>query len=110
MRATVNVVIHSAWRVDFKLTLLSFESQIKATKNLIDFARESDCSISTRFLFVSSISSAQAWDKAKGAVPETIIEDMSVAVGLGYGESKYAAERVCGLPSSFPHPKYCCRS
>lgn len=94
MRATVNVIIHSAWRVDFKLTLPSFEPQIKATKNLIDFAWESEYSGSTRFLFISSVASVQSWDKALGAVPEAIVEDLSVAAGRGYGESKYVAEQV----------------
>lgn len=48
-------------------------------------------------MFTSSIASAQGWDLSKGAFPEEVEIDSSVAVGGGYGEGKYVAERVCFL-------------
>jgi len=45
-------------------------------------------------MFASSISSAQSWDGTKGPFPEEIQYDAGVAVGMGYGESKYVSERV----------------
>lgn len=45
-------------------------------------------------MFTSSISSARSWDGTKGPFPEEVQYDAGVAVGLGYGESKYISERV----------------
>ena len=45
-------------------------------------------------MFTSSVSIAQAWDPAAGRYPEEIVLDARHAVGLGYGEGKYVAERV----------------
>lgn len=89
------MVIHNAWRLDFNLSLSSFEANIRGTRNLIDFARSAEHAATLRFLFTSSVSSAFSWDKARGAYPEDIVKDAKYAVGSGYGESKYVAERVC---------------
>ncbi|KAJ7718234.1 putative aminoadipate reductase [Mycena metata] len=50
-----------------------------------------------RFLFTSSIASAQSWDQTRGPFPEELQLDADVAVGNGYGESKYASERILAL-------------
>jgi len=103
LRESVTVIIHNAWRLDFNLLLSSFEPHVRGTRNLIDLALSSKMSSKPRFLFTSSISSAQGWDKSKGAFPEEVQYDASVAVGLGYGASKYVSERVLvnsGLPAS----------
>ncbi|KAJ7641940.1 male sterility protein-domain-containing protein, partial [Roridomyces roridus] len=102
LRDTINVIIHNAWMLDFNKKLSSFESHIKGTRNLIDLARSSPNAV--RFLFTSSIASAQAlhshassaegWDQSLGPFPEELQLDASVAVGNGYGEGKYASERV----------------
>lgn len=88
------MIIHNAWRLDFNLSLSSFEPNIQGTRNLIDFARSAPQSAAIRFLFTSSVASAQGWNQAEGPFPEEVITDPSVAVGSGYGESKYVAERV----------------
>ncbi|KAJ7604122.1 putative aminoadipate reductase [Roridomyces roridus] len=92
LRETVTVIIHNAWMLDFNKKLSSFESHIKGTRNLIDLARSSPHAI--RFLFTSSIASAQGWDQSLGLFPEELQLDASVAVGNGYGEGKYASERI----------------
>ncbi|KAG2114598.1 uncharacterized protein F5147DRAFT_677311 [Suillus discolor] len=63
-------------------------------RNLIDLALSSPRHPKPCFMFASSISSAQSWDKAKGPFPEEVEYDAGVAVGLGYGASKYVSERV----------------
>ncbi|KAE9396157.1 hypothetical protein BT96DRAFT_1021518 [Gymnopus androsaceus JB14] len=58
-------------------------------------ARSSRHSSSIRFLFTSSIASAQSWDaKTQGLYPEEVVMDAKYAVGGGYGESKYVTERI----------------
>ena len=47
-----------------------------------------------KFIFTSSIASAISWDQSRGPYPEEVVLDARYAVGNGYGESKYVAERV----------------
>ncbi|KAJ7146585.1 putative aminoadipate reductase [Mycena epipterygia] len=92
LRDTVTVIIHNAWKLDFNLNLASFVPHVKGTRTLIDLARQAR-NAGVRFLFTSSIASAQGWDQKLGPFPETLQLDVDVAVGNGYGESKYVSER-----------------
>jgi thioester reductase-like protein len=47
-----------------------------------------------RFLLMSSISAVQSWPPSRGKAPEDSKIESEYAVGIGYGESKYVAERV----------------
>ncbi|KAJ6534661.1 putative aminoadipate reductase [Mycena vulgaris] len=94
IQQNVTIIIHAAWRLDFNLTLQSFESNIQGTTNLIKMAQASRHASSLRFLFTSSISSVQGWNPTEGLVPEEIIQDPHVAVGTGYGESKFVTEQI----------------
>ncbi|KAJ7615673.1 putative aminoadipate reductase [Mycena polygramma] len=94
LRDTVGVIIHNAWTLDFNKSLSSFEPQVKGTRNLIDLALRSPNVSGVRFLFTSSIGSAQGWDQRLGPFPEELQLDANVAVGNGYGESKYIVERI----------------
>ncbi|KIK55529.1 hypothetical protein GYMLUDRAFT_837603 [Collybiopsis luxurians FD-317 M1] len=95
LRNTLTVVIHNAWRLDFNLSLSSFEPHVRGTRNLIDLARSSRHSSTLRFLFTSSIGSAQSWNSnSLGPYPERVVLDPQYAVGSGYGESKYVSERI----------------
>jgi len=87
-------IIHNAWKLDFNLSLSSFESHIAGTRTLIDFC--DSCVNPVKFLFSSSISAAQLWNVSSGAVPEEILSNPEVAVGTGYGSSKYVTERLLG--------------
>ncbi|KAG6816854.1 hypothetical protein H0H87_002340 [Tephrocybe sp. NHM501043] len=91
---TVNVVIHNAWRLDFNLSLASFEPNIQGMRHFIDLALSGPNPSDTRFLFISSIAAIQNWDKSKGPVPEDVVEDVNVALGGGYGEAKHVCERI----------------
>ncbi|KAG6878148.1 hypothetical protein C0993_011566 [Termitomyces sp. T159_Od127] len=91
---TVNVVIHNAWRLDFNISLESYEPNIQGIRHLVDLIRSGPRPLDARFLFVSSIGAVQNWDRSKGLVPEDAFEDVSVALGGGYGEAKHVAERI----------------
>jgi thioester reductase-like protein len=89
------MIIHNAWRLDFNLTLTSFEPHVKGSRILMDLARSCRHASSLRFLFTSSIGSTQAWDaRSRGSYPEEVVLDAKYAVGGGYGESKYVTERI----------------
>ncbi|KAF8548785.1 acetyl-CoA synthetase-like protein [Imleria badia] len=77
-----------------ELSLVSFEPNIKATRNLVDLALDAKYRRLLRFVFTSTIGTAQSWDRTKGAFPEEPQLDPSTAVGSGYGESKYVCERI----------------
>lgn len=92
IKAELTHVVHNAWRVDFNLSLASFESHIAGTRRLIDFC----CSLPrpTRLLFTSSVSAATRWDASCGSVPDEVLTDPEVATPNGYGQSKFVAENV----------------
>lgn len=46
------------------------------------------------FVFASSVGVAQGWEQSAGRYPEEVVLDAKFAVGNGYGEGKYVAERV----------------
>lgn len=94
LRNSVDVIIHSAWRLDFNLSLSSFDSSVRATQNLINFAHDAVNVSRLKFIFTSSVASAVSWNSSQGPYPEETILDARFAVGNGYGESKYVSERV----------------
>ncbi|KAJ7731262.1 acetyl-CoA synthetase-like protein [Mycena metata] len=91
VRDTITVVIHNAWMLDFNKTLSSFEPHVKATRNLIDLARQG---AGVRFMFTSSVGTGLGWDATRGPFPEELQPTADAAVGSGYGESKYVVERI----------------
>jgi nucleoside-diphosphate-sugar epimerase len=93
----VDIVIHTAWRLDFNLSLASYEASIGATRRLIDLSASSPNASHIRFLFTSSIAVSQNWSRAKGLFPEESIDDIASCLGSGYGEGKYVVEQVRGL-------------
>lgn len=94
MMDTVTHVIHNAWRVNFNLSLESFESDLQSLMNLTNFAIATKHF--THLSFLSSIGVLANWKRDR-VVPEETLLDESVALGLGYGESKYVGERVRGI-------------
>ncbi|EKM57056.1 uncharacterized protein PHACADRAFT_208208 [Phanerochaete carnosa HHB-10118-sp] len=92
LKLNVTHVIHNAWRVDFNLSLPSFETHVSGTRRLIDFCASSECS--ARLIFVSSVSAAQDWDVSKGPVPEEPLSDPALSVSTGYGSSKFVGENL----------------
>lgn len=98
----VNVIIHNAWKSNFNLTMQSFAPFMTGSRNLIEFSLASKNSSDLRFLFTSTVASLKSW-KEPTPVPEESLSDPAVAIGGGYGESKYVVERILqqsGLSSS----------
>jgi thioester reductase-like protein len=101
------VIIHCAWKVDFNLTIESFEPQIRGVRNLLDFSLHSKNK--APMVFVSSISTAlgSLAKMPNSTVPEAIIRDFEAPERLGYGESKYISEvliedfaKASGVPAA----------
>jgi len=91
VRLNTQYCVLAAWRVDFNLTLLSFEPYIADLRRLIDFALSCRLPEPPRFLFVSSVAAVSRLDPLpvlEHAVPA------AAAVGSGYGESKWVAETL----------------
>ena len=91
----VHVIVHNAWKVDFIQPLSSFESQVQGVRNLVDLSLKS--SFKPRIMFISSVASVmnRAMTVGNGFASETVpIDDCTAALGYGYAESKYVAERV----------------
>ncbi|KAE9367390.1 putative NRPS-like enzyme [Stipitochalara longipes BDJ] len=102
-----DIIVHNAWRVDFNLTLNSFEDNLQSVKHLIGLSATS--SLRPRILFISSISSTGVFAPAgspQHTVPEDIVEDLGATMDIGYAESKHVAEHVLyaaskvGIPST----------
>ncbi|KAI0350560.1 acetyl-CoA synthetase-like protein [Trametes cingulata] len=95
MRSSVTQIIHNAWRVDFQVSLSSFEPLIAGARNLLDLALNSSVPGGPRVLFVSSISSLRNHAGSKPA-QETLETEPDLAVGTGYSESKWVTEQLFG--------------
>ncbi|KAI5918368.1 hypothetical protein F4810DRAFT_704251 [Camillea tinctor] len=91
----VTTVIHNAWKVDFNLPIDSFGSHIKTVRRFINFSAHS--TYGAQIFFISSLSAVANWHSATGhtgKVPERAYEDWRISEAMGYGESKFLAERV----------------
>ena len=95
MLRSVDTIIHNAWRVDFNITVESFEDpHIKGLRRLVDFSLHS--SHHTHIHFISSVSTIGHWKVTYGpAVPEEPLENCDIVLEQGYGESKHVSERIC---------------
>ncbi|TCD65683.1 putative NRPS-like protein biosynthetic cluster [Steccherinum ochraceum] len=97
IRTSVTHVIHNAYRVNFNLSLLSFEPNVRTARHLMDMTLSSPHSTTPRLLFVSSIGvlGRQA-DLNEAPIKEGPI-DPSFAVSNGYPESKWVIERLLSI-------------
>ncbi|KAK5796746.1 hypothetical protein VI817_006030 [Penicillium citrinum] len=95
MLQCVDTIIHNAWKVDFNHSVESFEeTHIRGMSRFVDFSLASR--YNAHIHFVSSISTVGAWTPQMGPlVPEIPMEDTSVVLPQGYGESKHISERIC---------------
>ncbi|KAF7868623.1 hypothetical protein EAF04_005154 [Stromatinia cepivora] len=95
IQGSVTGVIHSAWPVNFNLSLDTFKPQLEGIANLLSFISAVPHHIS--LLFISSISSILGLEST--AVPEKIINDTSAPLPMGYAESKFISERILDYAS-----------
>ncbi|KAL1643566.1 putative NRPS-like protein biosynthetic cluster [Didymella pomorum] len=100
---TVTIFVHSAWSVDFNLSLESYEAtHIAGTRRVVDFAAASAHKAS--IVFISSIASVGSWGSVANdgsAVPETVssLFDNTLTLPQGYGESKHVAAQILATAS-----------
>ncbi|CAG8981235.1 hypothetical protein HYALB_00003833 [Hymenoscyphus albidus] len=91
---TTTKIILNGWSVNFNVPLSSFEQQIDSVINFVKFSNQS----STRptIFFISSISSVRGISNPESKIPERVIndDDHSAPTKMGYGESKYIANRL----------------
>jgi thioester reductase-like protein len=97
----VTIVIHNAWPIELARPLSYYEPSILGLYHLLALGRALPTSKNPRFIFLSSVASALLWSTfhKNCHVPEELVHDPRVAVGLGYSESKYIAEHVSRLSS-----------
>jgi thioester reductase-like protein len=88
----VDVVVYNSWRLDFSLSLRSFEPFLQTTRELINLSLASKRKI--RVIFISSLSSVENLIQSFGTIPEKPVEDPSAALNTGYAQSKLAAEMI----------------
>ncbi|KAH7120451.1 hypothetical protein EDB81DRAFT_847774 [Dactylonectria macrodidyma] len=94
LRSTLTSVIHSAWAVNFTLTVKSFESQhIAGLRHLLDLCLSVPFSRPARLSFISSISAA-AGTPSPALISETLVKDPAHAQNMGYARSKWVAEHI----------------
>ncbi|KAF7297405.1 General substrate transporter [Mycena indigotica] len=93
LQSSVTLIIHNAWRLDFNLSIVSFEPHIIGTRRLVELALSSVQQ--PRIVFTSSIASAMSWNPSRGPCPEEFLSSDGVAVGTtGYGQSKLVTEQI----------------
>ncbi|KAF8869841.1 hypothetical protein CPB85DRAFT_1356315 [Mucidula mucida] len=93
---SVTHIIHNAWPVNFRHSLLSFKSSIKGARNVISLALTSP--VRPKLTYISSVSVLQN-SFSQQPIPErsaNIVE----AIGTGYSESKWVAENLFEKASS----------
>ncbi|KIY54025.1 acetyl-CoA synthetase-like protein [Fistulina hepatica ATCC 64428] len=96
IRASITHILHIAWNVDWKLSILSFEDCVAGVRGLVDLALTSPRPEPPRLLFTSSVAVVRSTFHAKHSdeIPEAPITDARVPFGQGYGESKWVAEQI----------------
>lgn len=100
IRSTLTSVIHSAWAVNFTITVQSFEAQhIAGLRHLLDLCLSVPFARPARMAFISSISAA-AGTPTPARVAETHVKEASHAQSMGYARSKWVAEHIIAAAAS----------
>ena len=96
-----DLIVHTAWKVDFNQDLSSFEENIQSIETMINWSISSPRR--PRIIFLSSISSVGPWNltyRNGTGIPEAPIEDLGAALSIGYAESKQISERLLDKAAS----------
>jgi len=88
---SVTHIAHLAWPIDFGAPLSAYDSAIHGVRKLVDVA--STARHQVRLIFTSTAGIFRRLPSS-GPAPETMIEDPIIAIGSGYTESKWVAEKV----------------
>ncbi|KIJ25888.1 hypothetical protein M422DRAFT_273122 [Sphaerobolus stellatus SS14] len=93
IQSSVTTIIHNAWRVDFNLSLASFEPAIRGVRYMVDLALGSPLPTPPRVMFTSSIGNIKSWSNLP-PVAEEPVTDLSLINMAGYSESKWISEQI----------------
>jgi thioester reductase-like protein len=95
--SNVTHIVHNAWPMSITRPISAFESQFKATRNLIGLARDAYCrqGIKIGFQFISSVATVgyHPLHTGEARVLERRVTAASV-LPTGYGDAKMVCERV----------------
>ncbi|KIJ53176.1 hypothetical protein M422DRAFT_775837 [Sphaerobolus stellatus SS14] len=94
MKKTVTSIIHCAWRVDFNLSLASFEPAIRGVRKMVNFCLQSTAVSPPRFVFLSSVSVSYGIIESLKTIPEAPIKYANTTNGSGYPQSKWVSECI----------------
>ncbi|XXH04436.1 hypothetical protein Hte_010852 [Hypoxylon texense] len=95
LRTSVTTIIHGAWAVNFNMSLRSYEEPyISSVAHLLDLAMGSPCSPKPTFCLLSSVASVL---RARDSPLREVLYDWEAASDMGYGQSKWVAEKVCDV-------------
>ncbi|KAI2464413.1 putative NRPS-like enzyme [Annulohypoxylon bovei var. microspora] len=94
LRSRVGLVIHNAWPVNFNLPLVAFRPQLAGLVNLFALAAAA-APRTLRVVFISSVGAVGARPANVGPAPETVLEDLDIAIANGYSRSKLLSEILC---------------
>ncbi|KAF8461661.1 hypothetical protein JB92DRAFT_3137078 [Gautieria morchelliformis] len=106
LRDNITHIIHVAWYLNFNLILESYERvHIAGVRHLIDLALSSPQARPPRLTFLSTIAAAAMYNgpsqepsvgemAGQVLIPEEPIDDPSIPLDQGYGQSKYVSERI----------------
>ncbi|KIJ41469.1 hypothetical protein M422DRAFT_229549 [Sphaerobolus stellatus SS14] len=93
MQRNVSSILHNAWRVDFNLSLASFEPNVKSVRNLLAFSLTSARPEPLKFIYTSSIAVLHDVSKAQEPLLEEHVT-ADISAGNGYAESKWVSEQI----------------
>ncbi|KAI8625972.1 acetyl-CoA synthetase-like protein [Xylariaceae sp. FL1651] len=101
----VDVIMYNAWKLDFGLSLRSFDPFLKAMRDIVEISITG--ARSKHIIFVSSLSSVgnlssaadASADVALRGAPESLVEDALAPLNFGYAQSKHVAERILAAAS-----------
>ncbi|KAI0764139.1 hypothetical protein BD413DRAFT_673489 [Trametes elegans] len=93
VRRSVTHILHNAWKVDFNLSLPSFEVDIQGARNLVDLAISSPFKPTPTVLSVSSIGVFMNY-RGPSPAPEVSLDDPASPYDTGYSEGKWVTEHV----------------
>ncbi|TCD61559.1 putative NRPS-like protein biosynthetic cluster [Steccherinum ochraceum] len=92
IRSSITHIMHIAYRVNWSLSLTSFDSDVHTVRNFVDLALSSPHQTPPRILITSSIAVVAGIHTGKPIKEEPVAPE--VAVDNGYSESKWVCERI----------------
>ncbi|KAK7182281.1 hypothetical protein DPSP01_006993 [Paraphaeosphaeria sporulosa] len=94
LRTKLTLVIHSAWAVNFNISVQSFENEhIAAVRNFVNLCQSTTHGTPATFYYCSSVSSTGGTPRP-GVVHEGPVPDIAHVQKTGYARSKYVAESI----------------